>query len=107
MSWRIEYSAKAKEDLDDIIGYIMYVLCMPTTAKKMLITIMGEIDDLAFMPERFPLYPHEPWFSQKIRFFPVKNYNVLYYEDVNTRIINIVRIFYAGRDISTQFEESF
>lgn len=107
MIWHIEYSAKAKEDLSNIADYLTYVLFTPDSARKIVSTILGEIEALTFMPSKFSYYPHEPWYSQHIRFFPVKKYNVLYYEDESTGIINIVRIMYASRDVAAQFDESF
>ena len=46
----------------------------------------------------------EPWYSQGVRFMPVKNYLVFY--TVKNETVSIARIMYGGRDISKQLEET-
>ena len=107
MTWKVIYSAKAKQDLRDITEYLSYVIMMPETAKKLAVHIMNEIEGLDSMPKRFQVFPYEPWSSQGIRCLPVKNYNVFYEIEEDRHIVSIVRIMYAGRDATAQFDESF
>lgn len=107
MNWRVIYSARAKQDLRDILDYLEWVLMAPETARKLAVKIIGEIEELNFMPERFPVYPNEPWCSQGIRYFPVKNYLIFYELNTMSKTVNVLRIMYGGRNIYKQLEEWF
>ena len=105
MSWKIDYSTEAKEDLKSIYEYIAFVLLEPSIASKQVKAIMGSINKLDEMPERFKLYEHEPWRSKGLRQFSVGNYVVLYQPQENRNTVYIVRIMYGGRDIEAQLSE--
>ncbi|WP_347564008.1 type II toxin-antitoxin system RelE/ParE family toxin [Neglectibacter sp. X58] len=68
--------------------------------------IMREARSLESLPERNPLYRDEPWHSQGVGFFCVKNYLVFYTVNPNADTVSIARIMYGGRDISRQLEET-
>jgi toxin ParE1/3/4 len=102
MSWRVEYSAQAKQDLKTIYEYIAYSLLVPETANRQAVRIMKEIRSLDEMPFRFKLYDEEPWHSQGIRIMAVDNYFVIYLPNETDNVVSIVRIIYSGRDISKQ-----
>ncbi|MGM9974830.1 MAG: type II toxin-antitoxin system RelE/ParE family toxin [Clostridiaceae bacterium] len=106
MSWKIIYSAKARQDLRDIYEYIAYNLCVPEIAKGQAQRIMNEIRSLDKIPMRHRLYDSEPWHSQGLRFFPVDNYLVFYLPNESKNTVNIVRIMYGGRNISKQLYET-
>lgn len=102
MSWKINYTKHAREDLKTIYEYIAYELFVPDTAGRQVDRIMKAVRTLAHMPERHKVYEEEPWKSQNLRYFPVDNYLVFYLPEKETCIINIVRIIYGGRDIRQQ-----
>lgn len=54
------------------------------------------------MPKRYRKYEKEPWKSRGLRELPVDNYVVLYISDSDKRVVTILRIMYAGRDIDKQ-----
>ena len=85
MNWEIEFTDQAKQDLRDILDYITYELQMPM---------------------RYRLYDEEPWQSQGLRCFPVKNYLIFYYPDETKGTVYAVRVIYGGRDISRQLSET-
>ncbi|MBQ7296271.1 MAG: type II toxin-antitoxin system RelE/ParE family toxin [Clostridia bacterium] len=105
MIWKIVYTQKAKQDLDDVYYYIANVLCEPGIAKTYISNIMKEICGLNQLPMRYRIYDDEPWKSIGLRVMPVKNYLVFYLPIDEDKTVNIVRIMYAGRDISNQLEE--
>jgi toxin ParE1/3/4 len=105
MSWKVEYSAQAKQDLRNIYEYIAYSLQVPETANRQVLRIMEGIRSLDDMPFRFKLYDEEPWYSQGIRIMPVDNYFVIYLPNESDNIVSIVRIMYSGRDISKQLDK--
>ncbi len=105
MIWEIVYTQKAKQELDDIYSYIAGTLLEPGTAKTYISHIMKEIRGLNQLPMRYRVYDDEPWKSIGLRVMPVKNYLVFYLPVDADKTVNIVRIMYAGRDISRQLGE--
>lgn len=75
MSWKINYTKHAREDLKTIYEYIAYELFVPDTAGRQVDRIMKAVRTLAHMPERHKVYEEEPWKSQNLRYFPVDNYH--------------------------------
>ncbi len=49
------------------------------------------------MPERYSLYPEEPWYSQGLRSFTIEKYIVFYYPAHQSHVIQISRIMYSGQ----------
>lgn len=102
MNWRITYTDEAKQDLRKIYEYIACRLLEPDTAARQARRIMRKIRALDEMPMRYRLYDEEPWHSQGLRFFPVDHYLVFYIPDETKTQVDIVRIMYGGRDISSE-----
>lgn len=106
MSIKIVYSHTARRDLREIYEYIACTLLAPDAARSLTDRIMADIRALEKFPERNPLYRDEPWHSQGVRFFPVRNYLVFYTMMSETETVSIVRILYGGCDISKQLQET-
>lgn len=106
MSWKINYTRYAREDLKAIYEYLAFELLVPDTASRQSDRIMKAVRTLDNMPERYKVYEEEPWKSQNLRYFPVDNYLVFYLPKKETGIINIVSIIYGGRDIKRQLEQT-
>ena len=106
MSFEVQYTVKARQDLRNIYEYIAYDLLVPETAARQAQRIMKEIEALNEMPMRYRLYDDEPWHRQGVRFFPVDNFLVFYLPDKVKHTVYIVRIIYGGRDIRNQLEET-
>jgi toxin ParE1/3/4 len=81
MSYKMQYSAEARQDLHDIYNYIALELLVPDSAKNQIRRIMDAVKSLDEMPMRYSLYRDEPWNSREIRFIPVNNYIILYLPD--------------------------
>lgn len=105
MSFRIQFTSGARQDLRDIFEYIAFELLVPDIAKAQTKRIIDEIRTLDVFPMRYPLYEDEPWHSIGLRFFPIDNYLIFYRTDEEKEIVSIVRIMYGGRDISRQLSE--
>lgn len=106
MSWTVEYTAAARQDLRNIYEYIAYNLLAPQSAAGQIQRIMRNIDALDEMPMRHGLYSEEPWRSQGLRFFAVDNYLVFYLPGKSLNTVSVVRIMYGGRDIRRQLSET-
>ena len=106
MNWEIEFTDQSKRDLRDILDYITYELQEPQVAVKLVRQITQEILSLNQMPMRYRLYEEEPWQSQGLRCFSVKNYLIFYYPDETKNTVYVVRVIYGGRDISRQLSQT-
>ena len=54
------------------------------------------------MPERYRKYEKEPWKSRGLRILPIDNYLVFYTTNIDIKVVTILRVMYAGRDIDNQ-----
>ena len=100
MRYSVSVTEKAKRDLRSIINYIAFKLKSPMAAQNLLDEIEEQIEGLAQFPERFQLYELEPWHSRNLRMVSVKNFVILYIPDIETKVVNVYRIFYGKRDIA-------
>ena len=56
------------------------------------------------MPDRYRAYEKEPLYSRGLRVMPVDKYLVFYIPNHDTKVVNIIRVMYGGRDIDTQLK---
>ncbi len=106
MSWKINYTEQARQDLRNIFEYISNELCAYDTAKNQTRRIMKCISELENMPKRYQVFEDEPWSSMGVRILPIDNYLVFYLPKDKEKVVNIVRIMYGGRDIKKQLDET-
>ena len=65
---------------------------------KMLDTLQEEIASLDQFPNRVPLTEEEPWRSQGIHKFPVKNYLIYFWVDEETKKVQIIGAVYGRKN---------
>ena len=102
MIYEVEVSEQADNDLRGIFEYIVFELQSPENASRQLDHLEEQILSLDTMPERYRKYEKEPWKSRGLHVLPVDNYVVLYISDSNKKVVTILRVMYAGRDIDNQ-----
>lgn len=102
MIYEVEVSEQADSDLREIFEYIAYELQSPQNASGQLDRLEEQILSLDTVPERYRKYEKEPWKSCGLRVLPVDNYVVLYIPDSDKKVVTILRVMYAGRDIYNQ-----
>ena len=102
MIYEVELSEQADSDLRGIFEYISFELQSPENASGQLDRLEEQMLSLDTMPERYRKYEKEPWKSRGLRILPVDNYVVLYISDSNKKVVTILRVMYAGRDIDNQ-----
>ena len=102
MTYDVEVSEQAGSDLRGIFEYIAFELQSPENAGGQLDRLEEQILSLDTMPERYRKYEKEPWKSRGLRVLPVDNYVVLYIPDSDKKVVTILRVMYAGRDIDNQ-----
>ncbi len=102
MIYEVEISEQADNDLRGIFEYIAFELQSPENASGQLDRLEEQILSLDTMPERYRKFEKEPWNSRGLRILPVDNYVVLYIANSDKKIVTILRVMYAGRDIDNQ-----
>lgn len=106
MMYVVEISEQADSDLRGIFEYIAFELQSPQNASGQLDRLEEQILSLSTMPERYRKYEKEPWKSRGLRILPVDHYVVFYIPDAGKKIVIILRVMYAGRDIDKQLNLS-
>lgn len=104
MIYEVELSEQADNDLRGIFEYIAFELQSPENASGQLDRLEEQILSLDIMPERYRKYENEPWKSRGLRVLPVDNYVIFYIPDSNKKVVTILRVMYAGRDIENQLK---
>ena len=66
---------------------------------------MKAVRSLEQMPMRCRCYEDEPWCKMGLRFLPVDNYLIFYLPEEVNNVVNVIRIMYAGRDVTKQLNE--
>ena len=102
MIYEVEVSEQADRDLREIFEYIAFELQSPENAIGQLDRLEEQILSLDAMPKRYRKYEKEPWKSRELHILPVDNYVVLYIPDSDKKVVTILRVMYAGRDIGNQ-----
>ncbi|MBQ1291480.1 MAG: type II toxin-antitoxin system RelE/ParE family toxin [Lachnospiraceae bacterium] len=102
----VRYTVEAQEDLKSIYAYIAFHLKERATAQKLVNEIRKEIRSLDVMPERYTRVDWEPWASEGMRKFPVGNFVVYYMVDQTSHHVDVIRIFYGGRDVENILSEN-
>lgn len=105
MKYKVRYTQRAINDLDSIYEYISFSLSEATTAALIVNQIRSEIRKLNEMPMRFKVYDNEPWKSQGLRCFNVKNYIVFYLPNEDDKTVSVVSIMYGGRNLEEQLTD--
>ena len=99
MTWNIDITEAAQDDLRDIFAYIAGELRAPDDARRIVRNILAGILTLGEMPERFRPYPRKPIASRGVRVMDVGNFCVYYLPKDD--MVSIVRILYCRRDADT------
>lgn len=102
MIYDVQISIQAESDLRSIFEYIAFELQSVQNAAGQLSRLEESINSLDQMPERFKRYDKEPWRSRGLRVMPIDNYVVFYIPNHDTKVVNIVRVMYGGRDVDAQ-----
>ena len=98
-TYLIVVQPEAEIDIGNIVHYIAVELENPPAAYRIGVAIYDAIESLDIMPERYKIWPSEPWRSRNIHSLPVKNFNILYHVNKHTMTVSILRVFYGRQDI--------
>lgn len=90
--YKVVYLPTARQQLEDAVMYIAVDLFAPDAAMNLADEVDEKVQKLKKMPYRFPIYHTLYAMKHEIRFFPVKNYNVYYVIDEDTKTVEIWRV---------------
>ena len=93
--YRVVYLPTARQQLEKAGMYIAIDLCAPDAAINFANNVDETVRKLQEMPYRFPIYHTLYAMKHEIRFFPIKNYNVYYVIDENTKTVEIWRMLHG------------
>lgn len=96
MTWEVEISDAACEDLRNIFSYIAIELKSPENARNVVRRILAGVATLDGMPNRCRRYPREPLASQGVRVMDIGNYCV--YFIAQDGVVSVGRILYFRRN---------
>ena len=96
--YEVKITEPAQRQLQEIVRYIAGDLQEKRTALWMLDTLEKEILSLSTLPNRVALTEEEPWRSQGIHKFPVKNYLIYFWVDEETKKVQIIGAVYGRKD---------
>ena len=102
MTFKVNITRQAEEDLRGIFEYIAYELQSFRNAAGLLDRLEKAILSLNEMPERYRAYEKEPWHSRGLRVMPVDSYLIFYIPYRSTKTVEVIRVMYGGRDVDTQ-----
>lgn len=97
--YNFQYTETAETDLDGIIEYITNNLANKKAASDFLDETEKAIQEILQYPEACPKVSNEFLIHSEIRKKLVKNFILFYKADHKNKMITIVRILYAKRDI--------
>lgn len=108
MEFKFSYSftAKAEQDLDEIMHYIAVELSNPAAAKRLFDKIFDCIDTLRQFPDSGSLVENEFLTEKSVRRAIVDNYIIYYIADETQNKINIIRIAYGKRNTDGIFRST-
>ena len=98
MEYKIFVTERAKSDLAEVYSYISIELQSPRSAENVINTLQKAMSELSVMPSRYHRFMEEPWFSEGVRYFTLRNFSVFYTVDENSRNVFVVHVIYNKRD---------
>ena len=102
MIYNVMISKQAKSDLREIYQYIADVLLSPENAERQLYRMETAITNLKQFPKRYKLYQEQFWHEEELRVMPIDNFLIFYISNDDEKIVTILRVMYARRNIPTE-----
>ena len=96
--YKVVYLPTARRQLEEAVMYIAVELCAPNAAMELADEVDEAVQKLKEMPYRFPIYHTLYAMKREVRFFPVKNYNVHYVVNEDTKTVEIWRVLHRLRN---------
>ena len=105
MSYSVQMTAEAWQDLNGIFEYIAFELQSVNNATGQIERLEKSINSLTELPFRYREYDDPYWKSKGLRIMPVDKYIVLYAPDKDDQTVTIIRIIHGSRDIPNRLQD--
>ena len=105
MAFDVKYSEQAADDLDKIIMYIRDQLSAFQAAHNFYSAVKKKNLQLRNNPFIYPLHHDDILREKGLRFIPVGNYLMFFQINEGESVVEVVRVLYGKRDISSAFDE--
>ena len=99
MEYSVFLTEQAKSDLVEIYSYILVELKSKKSAESVIDTLHQAMKALSLMPCRYHQFSNEPWLSEGVRYFAVRNYSIFYTVDENNLCVSVVHIIFGRRNL--------
>lgn len=94
MTFSVQYTSSAVEDLDDIFSYYRYGLGLDQFSLDFFDSLVESLNNLKANPEKYPCCGSEEWKARDLRSMPIEGAEVFYIPDPAEAIISIIRILF-------------
>ena len=101
----IKITSQADQQIQEITNYIVHELKAPEAALHLLDILENSFVSLERFPQRVALTDKEPWRTNGIHCFPVKNFLVYFWINEETKTVQITAVIYAKRDQIRQLSQ--
>ena len=98
MSYKINITDSAENDIDSIIDYIVNELCNNSAALSLIASFDEKYEYLSENPYAYEESRHGTLRYRGYRRIVIDNYILLYLVDADNLIITIARVFYGKQD---------
>jgi plasmid stabilization system protein ParE len=105
MAFKVNFSEQAAIDFSEILDYISNELYAPLASNRFYDAVSKQIGIIGDNPLIFPLHPDKKLNEQKLHFTVIGNYLMFYVVNSEDDIVDIVRIIYGKRNLSTVMNE--
>ena len=105
MAYEVIFTTIARNDLNDTVGYIADELCNASAAERLTLEIYNNIQNISEFP-RIGRQFDEFFTPQPLRWVLASSYMIVYNIDEENKVVYIVRIVGAKRDLDALFEEN-
>lgn len=95
MSYTINFTAPARQDIKNAVQYIAFTLNNITAAISLNTLAYAKINTLPDFPEKYPLVSDISLAHYQIRYIPVDNYLMFYRINKTKEEIQLLRFLYA------------
>lgn len=99
--YEVEYLQIFKDDLNEIVSYIVLELKDKNASHKLIDDIQKKIELIKTNPQMYQYYDFIKSLKEKYRCFVVGNYIVFYFINKDEKIITIYRIIYNKRNLKS------
>lgn len=99
--YKLEFLPLARQDMVDIVRYISCDLQNREAAERLSLKLMKAADNILLFPYANPVYTPIRPLKHEYRKLLIDNYMMFYCVNEYTKMVTVVRVIYAGRDLGT------